>query len=212
MRRATLTKLGLYAALFVLLQGAKCPSVPSSKKLTMAVVAEDYIELTFQARGETNVLNELSSVTVDLIGLRDDLDAAEVPYGSISAVNVSSVMYGVVAIGPGESDRAIENASVTVAWDYPDADGGTLFDVASQPVAPLLGLLVPAPLQPGGIDVINRAAADLLAALNSSEATFTMSAHTTGVSTPVENPTNFDYRVRIYYSLTCPTEVEVYDI
>jgi len=210
MRASTLARLGVYLALFVLLQGAKCPSIPSTKQVKMTVVAQNYIEFTFEARGSLNYHS--GDETIDIQDLRQDLVDAGVTLEDVDSVVASQVLYGVTAYGElPDTDREIVDGTVTLSRSD-NASSATIIDNVDQEVYPLLGELVPAPLAPGGIDYINTLLADVLEAIKTgSPSAFVVSAEASGVSEPQGRETNFDWRVRLYYHVIGWADVEVPD-
>ena len=209
MRIATLARLGVYLALLVVLQGAKCPTIPTTKNLKMTVVTQQYVELTFAARGSINTHSDTD--TIDVAQLRQDLEDAGVDVESVDSVFVASVLYGVTAYNEAATDREIVDGTVTVS--RPDeASSATIFDNVDQPVYPLLGELVPAPVELGGIAYVNDLLADVLQAIKSGGSEiFLVEADASGVSEPQGRYTNFDWRVRINFHVVGETDMEVPD-
>lgn len=209
MRTRTLARLGIYAALFVVLQGAQCPSIPSTKQVKMTIVAQNYIEFTFLAQGDLNY--HAGSETIDIEDLRQDLDDAGVELADVDSVLISQVLYGVTAYRETETDREIVDGTVTLSRTD-ESTSATIFQSVDQPVYPLLGELVPAPLAPGGVDYINDLLADVLNAIKyGGPSEFVVSADASGTSEPQGRETDFDWRVRIYYQVIGRADVEVPD-
>lgn len=209
MRVRTLARLGIYVALFVVLQGAKCPSIPSTKQVKMTIVAQNYIEFTFLAQGDLNY--HAGNETIDIADLRQDLDDAGVELADVDSVLISQVLYGVTAYREAETDREIVDGTVTLSRTD-ESTSATIFESVNQPVYPLLGELVPAPLAPGGVDYINHLLADVLNAIKyGGPSEFVISADVAGTSEPQGRETDFDWRVRIYYQVIGRADVEVPD-
>lgn len=209
MRASTFARLGVYLALFVLLQGAKCPSIPSTKQVKMTVVAQNYVEFTFHAQGSLNYHS--GEEAIDINELREDLEDAGVELADVDSVIISQVLYGVTVYRETETDREIVDGSVTLSRTD-ESSSATIIDNVDQEVYPLLGELVPAPLAPGGVDYINDLLADVLQAIKyGGPSEFVVSADAAGVSEPTGRYTDFDWRVRIYYHVVGRADVEVPD-
>jgi len=203
-------RLTLYAALFVLLQGAKCPTIPTTKEIDVSVITEEYIELEFLARGSINYHSDTE--TIDIDDLRRELEDAGVDIAAVDTIVVSSVLYGVTAYNETPTDREIVDGMVTVTRTDTDSTAVIVSD-ADVEVYPLLGDLVPAPIEPDGIAFINDLLADVLDALKySGPSEFSVFADVSGVSQPQGRETSFDWRLRIYYHVTGRMGVEVIDI
>jgi hypothetical protein len=212
MRTKALIRIGFYAALFVMLQGAKCPQIPETKDVEITVVTEQYVELAFEARGNNNIDDDSDIAVIDITEIRQDLEDADVDPSAIDTLVVSGVLYGVTANGEEpNTDREIVNGMLTVTRADLDSTA-TIFDDVDVAVYPLLGKLEPAPIQPDGIAFINDLLADVLAAVKTgAPPTFEVQGHVSGQSLPLERETNFDWRMRIYYQVTGHTEVEMVD-
>ena len=208
MRRTAVARCGVFLALAVLLMGAKCPGIPETPDINITIITEEYIELAFEARGDINVESSADSISVQ--ELREDLEGAGIDVSQVEEILVSSVEYGVTFYdeGPGNTDRRIVDADVTVTR-RDDATSALLIDDLSVDVYPLLGMLAPVPIEPGGVAFINELLADLLAALKGGgDPYFVVVGEVSGVSEPTERTTNFDWRIRIYYQIAgvFPTE------
>jgi len=209
MRSMTLCKIGLFLALLVLLQGAKCPNVPETKDLNIVVVNEDYIEFEFQARGEINAHSDVETIDVD--ELREDLIDMDVEIDSLRAVVISSMLYGVTAYNEPATDREIVDGYCTV-MRLDDSSSAKIFDDASEEVYPLLGMLVPPPIEPGGTAFLQDLFDDVLVALKDGyPSDFQIQGQVSGTSSPTGRETNFDWRVRLYFQVSAPVEVETVD-
>jgi len=206
MRWMTLCKLGVFVALLVLLQGAKCPNVPELKDIEITVVEAEYIEFEFQARGGINAHS--AAETIDIDELRQDLEEMDLDVSQIDTILVSSILYGVTAYNEAVNDREIVNGALTVTRLDTDASA-VIFDDVNVVVYPLLGALVPPPIEPDGVDFLNELFADVLAALKGSgPSEFEVQAEVSGDSAPAGRDTNFDWRARIYYQVSAPLETE----
>jgi len=205
MRWMTLCKLGLFVALLVLLQGAKCPNVPELKDVEITVVDEEYVEFEFEARGEINAHSAIESIDID--ELREDLEEMDIDLGEIDTILVSQIFYGVTEFDdvPG---REIVNGDLTITRLDTDSSA-VIFDDVNQAVAPLVGLLVPPPIEEDGVDFLNALFADVLAALKGTgPSEFEVQAEVSGDSEPQGVDTNFDWRIRVYYQISAPLETE----
>jgi len=199
MSKKGLFRILTFIALGLLVLGAKCPGVPDTEEVEMTLVTEEYIEFTFPARGGINV--DEGTATIDVADIRQQLEDAGVHVEDVDTIRVASVLYGVVAYNETETDREIVNGVVNV-WRGSETPVA-LIDGFSAEVYPLLGRLVPAPIDPAGIDYLNLFMADLLAALqNYTVSSFTISASASGVSEPEARYTNFDWRVRVNYHVS----------
>lgn len=209
MRKKTIARIGIFLALAVIVMGAKCPKIPKTHEINITMVTEEFIELTFEARGSMNV--DSSTEVIDIDELREDLEDADIEIDLISAIRVSKVEYGTVYYyeGAGNTDREIVDAQVTVK--RPDeGTSAVLVSGLNVEVYPLVGLLAPVPVQPGGIAYINDLLADVLVALQSGGPSgFAVYGSSSGTSTPTGRSSNFDWRIRIYYQIAggMPTDV-----
>jgi hypothetical protein len=210
MRFTTLGKVALYAALFVLLQGAKCPSIPEMKTVEMTLVSQQSVDLPFEARGSFNTAS--GAEMIDIEELRQDLLDADVEISQVDTIVVSAIEIGVTAYNEPATDRRITGGTVTLTR----TDLGTSQVICTNvdlQVYPLLGKLEPAPVDPAGIAFANALLADVLHALKyGGPSEFEVSATASGVSEPVDRETNFDWRVRVYYEVMGRREVEVPDL
>ncbi len=205
-----LMRLALFAALLIVLQGAKCPSIPEMKTVDIAVVAEQTIELEFEARGGINAESDV--VTINIEELRDDLEDADIEIDDIDTVVVHAVSYGVTAYYEGNTgdlaNRRIEDGNLTVTR-LDAAESHEIFHDVNVNVYPLLGELVPAPVEPGGIAFLNELLADVLQALKTGGTEgFDLQGTVSGVSTPMGRDTNFDWRVVVRYQVKGTAEIE----
>lgn len=205
--RKSLCRLAFFAVLFIVLQGAQCPQVPDMTDTEVTVVADDYVELVFLARGSINTHSD--NDTINIAELRDEIEDAGIDLGAIDSAWVTRVLYGVIAYNEGPHDRAIANGRVVVNRED-TAQSATLFDNVNVDVYPLLGTLEPAPIESGGIEFLNDLLADVLTALKDYTVDeFIISAESSGDSNPQDRDTNFDWRVRIYYQIVGSDTIEV---
>lgn len=207
MRTRILTRLGMLATFILLLQGAaECPSIPEMEDVQITVVADDYIELVFQARGSINAHSDTFVIDVD--ELREDIEDAGFEIEMVDSAYVSAVLYGVTAYNEEPTDREIQDGVVTVTReDIPQTE--TLISNFDAAVYPLLGDLVPAPIDESGIEFINGLLGDLLAALKDySVSSYAVSGSVSGRSVPQERYTNFDWRIRIYFQVVGRAQVD----
>ncbi len=211
MRSRMLTRLGMLATLFLLLQGAaECPSIPEMEDVQITMVADDYMELVFEARGSLNTHSD--TFVIEVNELRDQIEDAGFEIEQLDSAHVSAVLYGVTAYNEEPTDREIENAYVEVTrHDIPETE--ILISNFNVAVYPLLGELVPAPLDESGIEFINGLLGDLLVALKDhTVSSYTVSGYVSGDSVPQGRYTDFDWRIRIYYQIIGRAEVERPDL
>jgi len=202
-----LWRLGFYLALLLILPGAQCPQYPEIKDLQVSLVADHHIELTFEARGSLNVHSDTD--TIDVADLRAGLEDAGVDVAQIDSAWVTRVVYGVVAYNETPTDREIVDGRVEIER-LDDGTSAVLFDDVDVEVYPLLGELVGAPVEPGGVEYVNELLADVLWALKSAVSPeFVVRGEASGVSEPQGRDTNFDWRVRIYFQIVGPAVLEV---
>jgi hypothetical protein len=199
MRKKALARIVVFLALGALLMGAKCPGVPSTEEIPITLVTEEFIEFTFQARGELNVDSGVE--TIDVNDIRQDLLDAGVDLTLVEEIRVSAVQYGTVVYSEPAQDRVITGTVSIERLDNSTSE--TLVPLQSQNVYDLLGVLVPAPIDEDGIDYLN----DLLAAVLDAIQTgypeeFEVRGSFSGTSTPIERETNFDWRVRFYFHIS----------
>lgn len=207
LQTAVLWKLGFFLVLVALVPGAKCPSIPEMQDIEVTVVVENCIELTFEARGSINTHSDTD--TIDVLGLRDDLVEAGFDIAMIDSAWVTRVLYGVVAYNETPTDREIVEGEVSITRED-DGTSQVLFNGLNVEVYPLLGLLVPAPVEPGGVDFVNDLLADVIWAVKNEVAgQFLVAGDASGDSEPQGRYTDFDWRVRIYFQIAGRMEVEV---
>lgn len=205
MHRTVLLSLLLFLA-FVALLGAKCPNIPELVDYEISVPVDAYIELGFEARGSINVHSDAD--TIDVISLREDLSDVGIEADDVDTAWVTNVLYGVVAYNETPTDRQIVDGAVTITRE----DNGTsavLFGDVDAAVYPLLGKLVPAPIEPDGVAFLNDLLADALTALRDhSVSEFVVTGDASGVSEPTGRYTDFDWRVRIEFQVVGRATVE----
>ncbi len=207
MRKASLWRLVFFAAALVLLQGAQCPQIPELQDVELTIIAEDYIELTFIADGTINVHS--GAETIDIEDLRQKIDDAGVDIEDVDSLWVSQVLYGVTAYNEGVDDRWIEHGTVTISRTDEGTSAVVLNDFSAE-VYPLLGQLVAAPFEPGAITYTNDLLADVLAALKSGATQdFVVTGEASGESVPTGRPTDFVWRVRVYFQIAGRTTTEL---
>lgn len=196
----------LFFLALVALLGARCPQIPELVDYDVSVPLDAYIELVFEARGSINVHSDAD--TIDIISLRDDLRDAGIEVGDVDTAWVTNVLYGVVAYNETPVDREIVDGTVTVIRED-DGTSAVLFSDVDAEVYPLLGLLVPAPIEPAGVDFVNELLADALTALKDySVSEFVVAGEASGVSEPQGRYTDFDWRVRIEFQVVGRATVE----
>lgn len=207
MRKATLARIVIYMALGTLLLGAKCPGIPSTEEVELTLVTEEFIEFKFEARGSLNV--DSGTETIDINDIRQELDDAGVDLSLVDTLRVASVEYGALHPYTDVPDRRIVNATVSVERTDTGASA-VLISGLSADVVPLLGILVPAPINAAGIAFLNDLMDDILVALRTGFPTeFEVAGSSSGVSEPTEETTHFDWRVRIYYHISGRVLTEV---
>ncbi|MBD3235289.1 MAG: hypothetical protein GF330_01130 [Candidatus Eisenbacteria bacterium] len=215
LRRGTLlSKLAFLLGLLALLPGAKCPTIPEMEDVEVTVVAEDMIELVFEADGTVNV--DSSVETLDIDQIRESLLDAGFDLTMIDDAVITDVLYGVVAFNEMDNNppRWIRGNSVTVSWEHTpggESDAAILFQDVDVEVYPLLGLLVPAPFEPGGIDFLNDLLIEILDDIRAPDLAteFRVQGSSEGVSEPIGRDTDFDWRIQIHFQIVGRAPVEV---
>lgn len=197
------------------LVGAKCPGIPETKDMTITIVTEEQMELLFVAEGSVNVDSDVETINTE--DIRNDLLDAGLSQEDIEAietVTVEAVEFGTVIYNEPETDREIVDIDVTVWQVGAEADSAVLVTDFSQEVYPLVGLLVPAPIDPAGIDWINDLLEDVLEAVKdeSGSSNFSVMGRASGRSEPQGRPTDFTWRLVISYQIPSGFPVEVIDI
>ena len=209
-RGHALCTLAFLIGLVALLPGAKCPAIPEMEDVEVTIVADDVIELVFEARGDINTHS--SEEMIDVADLREDLLDAGFDLTMIDSAWVTDVLYGVVAYNEEVTDREIQNGTVTVTWEQGMlSDSQALFDDVDVEVYPLLGVLAPAPFEPGAIEFLNDLLADVLDDLRAPDLAteFLVYADSEGDSEPQGRDTDFDWRIRIHFQIVGRVVVEV---
>ena len=198
-----------FFGLILLLQGAKCPSIPDMQTTEITVVIQESVEFPFEARGGINATS--GDVTIDIDEIRQDLEDNDIEVDQIDTVVVRSVLYGVTAYNETELDREIVDGYVRISRTSP-ADSAVIFDNVDVMVYPLLGELVPAPIDEAGVDFLNSVLGDVLTALRTGyHSELTLRGTVSGLSEPQARDTNFDWRVVIYYQIAGRMEIDVPD-
>jgi len=206
MRKAVPLRLAMFCGMLLVLQGAKCPQIPEMETVEITAVAEEYVEMEFVAEGSINYHQD--DVTIDVLELLSDLEEADIEVDQIDTVLVHAILYGVTVYGEEPTDRRIVDGHLEVTREDTD-ETAVIFDNVDVDVYPLLGELVPAPIEPGAADFINDLLADVLVALKTgTPATFELDAEVSGVSEPQARDTHFQWRVRILYQVVGRVEVE----
>lgn len=196
----------IFLAMAVTLMGAKCPGIPDSHDIVITVVTSEAIEMEFPAEGGLNA--EAGSEIIDVAEIREEIEEAGIEIDLIQDIKVSAVEYGLVEYNEAFTDRRIIDAQVTVKR----SDGGpsaVFIDDLDVDVFPLLGKLVPAPINGAGVEFINELLDDVLAALRAgTSADFQVIGTVSGVSDPPGRYTDFVWRVVIHYQIAggFPTE------
>ncbi|MBD3336804.1 MAG: hypothetical protein GF355_14930 [Candidatus Eisenbacteria bacterium] len=209
MRKNFMLHLAVLIGLALILGGSQCPTIPGTEDVTVTIVTEEFIELLFEARGSLNV--DSGEEMIDIDELREELEDAGVDISTIDTIRVAQVLYGVTAYNEGPTDRRIVDGYVDIRR-LPSGPSATLVSDLDVDVYPLLGELVPAPIEPGGIDFVNDLLLDILDALkNDTGGQFFVQGSAGGVSEPTGRETNFDWRVRIYFHIPGLATVEVPD-
>jgi hypothetical protein len=204
--------LAAFLAVIVALMGAKCPGIPDTKDVTVVIVTEEQLELEFIAEGSINVDSDVATISAS--DIRDDLldlGLTQEDIEAIESITVKAVEYGVVEYREDVTDREIVDGRVVVRRLDAPADSAVLISDFDQEVYPLLGDLVPAPVEPGGIDWINDLLVDVLAAVKdeTGASSFDVQGTGSGRSEPQGRETDFTWRLVISYQIPSgfPTEV-----
>jgi hypothetical protein len=197
------------------LVGAKCPGIPETKDMTITIVTEEQMELLFVAQGSVNVDSDVETINTE--DIRDDLLDAGLTQEDIEAIEtitVEAVEYGTVTYNEPATDREIVDIDVTVWRVGAEADSALLVSDFSTMVHPLLGILVPAPIEPSGIDWINDLLEEVLEAIKdeSGSTNFSVMGRASGQSEPMGRETDFTWRLVISYQIPSGFPVEVIDI
>lgn len=212
----TMTGRLLFFLLMLLpLVGAKCPGIPDTKNMTITVVTEEQLELTFVAHGSVNI--DSDTETIDTAQIRDDLldlGLEQEDIEAIETITVEAVEYGTVEYLEGPTDREIVDVDVVVRRTDAPADSAVLVTGFSTLVEPLEGILVPAPITEDGIDWINDLLAEVLEAIKdeSGSSNFTVEGTARGRSEPMDRETDFTWRLVISYQIPAGFPTEVIDI
>ena len=212
MRKTAIIRIGVFLGLAALVMGAKCPKIPDTHEVEITLVTEEFIELLFEARGSMNVDSSTEVINIQL--LRQDLEDAGIETELIKAMKVSKVEHGTVDyyeddVNPGATDRRIVNAQVSLKR-IDNSTSAVIVDGLSVDVYPLLGVLEPVPTETAGIAFVNDLLADVLDAIqHGGVSNFVVVGSSSGTSTPTGRPSDFDWRVRIYYQIAggMPTDV-----
>ncbi len=192
---------------FVLI-GLVALSVPGcldDKVLEIVFTGETYADFHEDEDGADEPETALVDVADDINSILEDND---IDRSEIKDAFVTSVHYGVVQFEQSH-DWTI---SGTISVRRVDLGGTfvTIVNYSSQSVQAALGQKIPAPLEPGGVDVVNTALDDFLA--GGSPVLEFQVLHGTIAPTPApSDPMVFDWRAWLAIQLIAVQEVEVPD-
>jgi len=137
--------------------------------------------------------------------IRDILEDNGYDSGDLWGAHVTSVSYGVTTFSQAH-DWEI-SGTITVTYN---GNTQTIINYTSQSVQAALGQKIPAPLEPGGVALINQALEDFLDGIDPLLA-FTINNGSTSPSPSVEDPMVFEWRAWLAIQVIVNEEVEVPD-
>ena len=137
--------------------------------------------------------------------IRDILESNGYGSEDLKSAHVTSVSYGVLSFAQAH-DWQITGA-ITVSYDGATE---TIVNYASQSVQDALGRKIPAPLEPAGVALINRALQDFLDGVDPLLA-LTIENGSTAPVPSVEDPMVFDWRAWLAVQVIVVESVEVPD-
>ena len=211
MRARMIWKTGVLGLALLSMLGSTC----TTTKVIEVVVGAD-VQAEFLAFGNINVLDETDQVDVaediDLAGILADNDID--PNDIVDPIRISTISYKITRPQGG---RTIENASLTVerlgvsgplvavqGWNGSASAATDWIDITDT-------------LFPDGVDLLNTYLNELLDAVKADPSGGTVPPnsifeyHVTGQSSPPNETTDFDYRIRVTFQVQLPYEAEVLD-
>jgi hypothetical protein len=137
--------------------------------------------------------------------LRDILEDNGYATSDLADAKLTSVSYGVTAFD--QSHDWTIGGSITVTYN---GNTQTILDYASQSIQGALGEKISAPLEAGGVSLVNDALADFRAGQNP-VLTFTINNGSTTPVPTVEDPMIFDWRAWLAIQVIIEEDVKVFD-
>ncbi len=209
MKTKTILQWGLLLVLSLGVMGAECPSIPTIEDRVVELVMGASATVRFEARGHENVFGRLQTIDlVEGIDLRKLLDDAGVDVSDVMGISLYGVSYRVVKSDP-QADRAIQNGQVMVGrGETPNRV--LIQDFNEEPVNAVVDWK-PADLHPDGVELINDLLDEYLNAVRygSSLPTGQVSCLPSGVSTPDNVSTDFDWELKIDINVVGQIKVKV---
>lgn len=189
--------------------GSHCPLIPEIEERLIELALLGSTTVEFTSVGEINTINQTRSINIrDDFNLAQLLANAGIDASDVVELKVAGVSYRTTQAELG-TPRRIENGNVTIQR----AGGSTtpLVTDFDEFVNDVLAYKT-APLNAAGVTVINAIIADLLAELQggptaNADVTYTV----TGDSTPIGEPTDFKWEVKVDISVVGTITVDVVD-
>jgi hypothetical protein len=195
--------------LFAMILGIVALSVAGcimdDKVIEIVLTGETYADFSENEDGA----DEAETAVVDMADeIRDILEDNDLTLDDIDDAFVTSVHYGVTSFG--QSHDWTVSGSISVR--RVDLGGGfaPIVNYSAQSVQAALGQKIAAPLQPGGVAVINTALDDFLAGANPVLEFQVLHGTIDPLPTPAD-PMIFDWRAWLAIQLVTTQEVEVPD-
>ncbi len=209
MKTKTTLQWGLLLVLCLGVMGAECPSIPTVEEKAVELAMGASATVRFEARGLENVFGELQTIDlVEGIDLRKLLDDAGVDVSDVISISLYGVSYRVVKPDP-TADRAILNGQVMVGrGSTPD-----LYLIQNFNESPVNAVVSwkPAELHPDGVDLINGILEEYLNAIRHGTPlpTGQLSCLPSGLSTPANVSTDFDWELKLDINVVGTIRVQV---
>ena len=199
-RKAGARIVGLLGA--VILLGVGCFPIPQIEEKIVELVATSSVSAEFQAEGTLNLHEDEVTIALDdLLDLAGILADAGIDPEEVVSISFAGAAYEVIEPDP-VPNRRIANGLITV-----QRQGGSEEDLITNFSAPVVvtGYEQSVPMETAGVDVIDELLQDLLEAAKATppttplhtEMTFTVS----GESQPIDQASNFRWRLRLYVSV-----------
>ncbi len=183
------------------------PGCLEDKVLEIVFTGETYADFSENEDGADEAETDTIAVADEI---RDILKDNDVAIEDIEDAFVTSVHYGVTSFEQQPDDWTVSGAISVRRLDGGPGPWTPIVDYASQSVQAALGQKIPAPLEAGGVAVINTALDDFLANQNPVLEFQVLHDTIDPVPTP-SDPMIFDWRAWLAIQLVTTTTVEVPD-
>jgi hypothetical protein len=211
-----ITRMGLLLPLVLTaaLAGTGCQLFPEVEERVVDLALRGSTSAEFQTFGEIDVHDERDSLDIrEAIDIEGALEEAGVDVSDVQSVQFAGAAYRVLQTEPDTPTREIQDGVVAIQRGLSGTEASLIanFNVAVND--PLYANWQTAVVQAPGVTLINGLLADLLAELQGGPpaSNTLVIVHTSGVSSPIGDPTDFRYEIRLDVSIVGTVKVDVLD-